>query len=75
MCIRDSVCTARKRHQQKLGEVLESLYNASKYNERQKLDIVAQELAIAHKKLDEITGGDYNDEVLESIFSEFCIGK
>ena len=57
------------------GEVLENIYNASKYNDRQKLDIVAQELAIAHKKLDEITGGDYNDEVLESIFSEFCIGK
>ena len=71
----ENVGTARKRHQQKLGEVLENLYNASKYNERQKLDIVAQELAIAHKKLDEITGGDYNDEVLESIFSEFCIGK
>ena len=71
----ENVGTARKRHQQKLGEVVENLYNASKYNERQKLDIVAQELAIAHKKLDEITGGDYNDEVLESIFSEFCIGK
>ena len=71
----ENVCTARKRHQQKLGEVLENLYNASKYNDRQKLDIVAQELAIAHKKLDEMTGGDYNDEVLESIFSEFCIGK
>ena len=39
------------------------------------LIFVAQELAIAHKKLDEITGGDYNDEVLESIFCEFCIGK
>ena len=71
----ENLVTARKRHQQKLGEILENLYNAAIYNDKDRIDFMAQELAIAHKKLDEITGGDYSDEVLDSIFSEFCIGK
>ena len=45
------------------------------YSKNNEHDFIAQELAVAHKNFDEITGGDHNDEVLESIFSEFCIGK
>ena len=38
-------------------------------------DIVAFELRTGVDTLDEITGRIYNEEILESIFSGFCIGK
>jgi tRNA modification GTPase len=39
------------------------------------LDIVAEELRLAHHALGEITGKVYADELLGEIFSNFCIGK
>lgn len=39
------------------------------------LDLVAEELRLAHHALGEITGVVYADDLLGKIFSEFCIGK
>jgi tRNA modification GTPase len=39
------------------------------------LDIVAEELRLAHHAIGEITGKFYADELLGEIFSNFCIGK
>jgi len=39
------------------------------------LDIVAEELRLAHDALGEITGKFYADDLLGEIFSNFCIGK
>ena len=39
------------------------------------LDIVAEELRLAHHSLGEITGKVYADDLLGEIFSNFCIGK
>lgn len=39
------------------------------------LDIVAEELRLAHEELGKITGKVYADDLLGEIFSNFCIGK
>jgi tRNA modification GTPase len=41
----------------------------------QALDLLAEELRLAHKALGEITGAFTADDLLGVIFSSFCIGK
>ena len=39
------------------------------------LDLLAEDLRLAHDALGEITGAMTADELLGEIFSRFCIGK
>lgn len=39
------------------------------------IDIIAEHLKTAIKKVDEITGRDISEEILDNIFSRFCVGK
>ena len=39
------------------------------------LDLLAEELRLAHQALGEITGEFSADDLLGEIFSRFCIGK
>jgi tRNA modification GTPase len=39
------------------------------------LELLAEELRQAQHALDEITGEFYTEDLLDHIFSEFCIGK
>jgi tRNA modification GTPase len=39
------------------------------------LDLLAEELRLAHNALSEITGQFTSDDLLGEIFSRFCIGK
>ncbi|MBC7993063.1 MAG: tRNA uridine-5-carboxymethylaminomethyl(34) synthesis GTPase MnmE, partial [Rhizobacter sp.] len=39
------------------------------------LDLLAEELRLAHNALSEITGAFTPDDLLGEIFSRFCIGK
>ena len=48
---------------------------AIKYNDNQQLELVAEELRFAHQSLVAIVGGDINEDLLDKIFSDFCIGK
>lgn len=70
-----NVTLARERHVESLRACLKNLYNASKYNDNQQLDLVAEELRRSHLHLQKILGGDVNEELLDEIFSNFCIGK
>ena len=38
-------------------------------------DLISQELSFGLLQIHQLLGKDYNDEVLDQIFSEFCIGK
>lgn len=38
-------------------------------------DLISQELSLALMEINQLLGKEYNDEVLDKIFSEFCIGK
>ena len=67
--------TARSRHLQELEDTLERLCMATKYNDNHQLELVAEELRFAHQSLIAIVGGDVNEDLLDKIFSDFCIGK
>lgn len=56
-------------------ETRDSLERALGVLSGQPLELVALELREAWRKLGEITGETASGELLDQIFSEFCIGK
>ena len=67
----------RQRHIEALDRACSHLSAAiehSKLND-QVLDLVAEELRLAHQELGQITGQVSADDLLGNIFSNFCIGK
>lgn len=73
--IDETTGTARSRHLRELKLALERLYMSIKYNDNHQLELVAEELRYAHQNLIAIVGGDVNEDLLDKIFSDFCIGK
>ncbi|KQW46701.1 MULTISPECIES: tRNA uridine-5-carboxymethylaminomethyl(34) synthesis GTPase MnmE [unclassified Roseateles] len=68
---------ARERHVQALARTAEHLMLAREVAAQRDaaLDLLAEELRLAHDALGEITGAFSADELLGVIFSSFCIGK
>ncbi len=68
---------ARERHVQALRRTQEHLAmaHAVSIQKPPALDLLAEELRMAHDALGEITGAFTADELLGVIFSSFCIGK
>lgn len=68
---------ARERHVQALRRTREHLDMAQAVAHQQPpaLDLLAEELRLAHDALGEITGAFSADDLLGEIFSKFCIGK
>ncbi|MBT9493119.1 MAG: tRNA modification GTPase, partial [Paucibacter sp.] len=68
---------ARERHVQALKRTREHLDLALSvaHQEPPALDLLAEELRLAHDALGEITGTFSADDLLGEIFSKFCIGK
>ena len=68
---------ARARHVQALGRTAEHLTHARGHAARADgaLDLLAEELRLAHDALGEITGAFTADDLLGEIFGRFCIGK
>ena len=73
----EGLFTARTRHVQALRVTREHLHLAAEQAARADaaLDLLAEELRLAHDALGEITGAFGADELLGEIFSRFCIGK
>jgi len=73
----EGVWLARERHVQALRRIQEHLEAADAYLAPQALalDLLAEELRLAHQRLSEITGAFTPDDLLGEIFSRFCIGK
>lgn len=72
----DGLVVTSERHKQKLDEALKSLCLAEtglKHGESP--EIVAFNIRQGINEIDEISGRIYNEEVLDRIFSRFCIGK
>ncbi len=64
------------RHRQKLQAALKSLHRAKRMIKAgESPEIPAFELRQAASAIDEITGKVYTEDILEQIFSTFCIGK
>jgi tRNA modification GTPase len=72
----DSVVVSRVRHQTALRRASEALRHAGKSVEaHMPAELVAVDVRAAADALGEITGTITTDEILERVFSEFCIGK
>jgi tRNA modification GTPase len=73
----EGVFIARTRHVQALRLTREHLAAALAQAARHDaaLDLLAEELRLAHDALGEITGAFTSDDLLGEIFSRFCIGK
>ncbi len=68
---------ARARHVHALARAREHLQHAQAHAAVRDaaLDLLAEELRLAHRALGEITGQFSNEDLLGEIFSRFCIGK
>jgi tRNA modification GTPase len=72
----ESVLVTSTRHQEALRRAAEHLRAAvSSLEQALPLDFVSIDLRAAYDALGEVTGETASDNLLERIFSEFCIGK
>ena len=72
----DSVVVSRLRHKVLLQQAAEALHHAlAAIEETQSAECVALELRVALQALGEIVGVVTNEDILDQIFKEFCIGK
>ncbi|MET0756282.1 MAG: tRNA uridine-5-carboxymethylaminomethyl(34) synthesis GTPase MnmE [Pseudoxanthomonas sp.] len=71
----DGEFSARARHVDALLRAQEHANTAKRELDHESLELVAEELRLAHEALGEITGTVSPDEMLGRIFSTFCIGK
>ena len=72
----ESALVTSARHQEALRRAAENLRAASVSLQRQlPLDFVSIDLRAAYDALGEVTGETASDDLLDRIFSEFCIGK
>jgi len=73
----EGVFMARTRHLDALHRTSEHLRIAGLHADQRDaaLELLAEELRLAHEALGEITGAFTPDDLLGVIFSRFCIGK
>jgi len=73
----EGVFIARRRHVQALAECAAHLEEAQALVREPAagLELLAEELRLAHRALEAITGAFTNEDLLGEIFSRFCIGK
>jgi len=69
------ILITRERHRQHLEQCLDSLKNFSKKNDAEDFDKAAEDLRLATRHLGMIVGKVDVEEILDSIFNDFCIGK
>jgi tRNA modification GTPase len=71
----DDILITRERHRQHLEQCLDYLKNFNKKNKVEDFDKAAEDLRLATRHLGMIVGKVDVEEILGSIFNDFCIGK
>jgi len=71
----DDILITRERHRQHLKQSLKHLKNFNKKNEVDDFDKAAEDLRLSTRHLGMIVGKVDVEEILGSIFNDFCIGK
>ena len=71
----DDILITRERHRQHLQQCLDHLNNFNQKQEIEDFDIAAEDLRLATRHLGMIVGKVDVEEILGSIFNDFCIGK
>ena len=63
------------RHKQCLEDALKNINNALEDIDAQTLDLISIDLKLAYSALGEITGNTTGEDIIDAIFSKFCLGK
>ena len=71
----EDILITRERHRQHLEQSLNHLKNFEEKNEAEDFDKAAEDLRLATRQLGMIVGKVDVEEILGSIFNDFCIGK
>jgi len=72
----ESLLISNTRHKQALYRTLENCDTAlNRVNANEYLDLISIYITAAMKALGEITGDELEEDLLNKIFSEFCVGK
>jgi tRNA modification GTPase len=71
----EDILITRERHRQHLEQSLEHLKNFEEKNGPEELDKAAEDLRLATRHLGMIVGKVDVEEILGSLFKDFCIGK
>jgi|TARA_B100000780_G_scaffold110715_1_gene77482 tRNA modification GTPase len=71
----EDILITRERHRQHLEQSLKYLENFEEKNEAEDFDKAAEDLRLATRHLGMIVGRVDVEEILGSIFNDFCIGK
>ena len=73
--VNENTIITRERHREHLRECVNNLESFEKKNNLREFDKAAEDLRLASRNLGMIVGKIDVEEILGSIFSEFCIGK
>ena len=73
--ISQNILITRERHRLKLNECLKEIDNFLKKDQKKDIEIAAEDLRLATRHLGGIVGKVDVEEILGSIFKDFCIGK
>ncbi len=71
----ENILITRERHRQNLEKCVEHLQNFEDKNNLEEFDKASEDLRLAIRHLGTITGKVDVEEILDSIFNDFCIGK
>ena len=71
----NSALITRERHRVKLKECLKEIDNFMKKDQNKDIELAAEDLRMATRHLGSIVGKVDVEEILGSIFKDFCIGK
>ncbi len=71
----NTVLITRERHRVKLNQCLKEIDNFLKKDQNKDLELAAEDLRMATRHLGNIVGKVDVEEILGSIFKDFCIGK
>ena len=70
-----SILISRERHRVKLNECLKEIDNFLQKDQKKDIELAAEDLRIATRHLGSLVGKVDVEEILGSIFKDFCIGK
>ena len=70
-----NILVTRERHRIKLNHCLNEIDNFLKKDKKKDIEMAAEDLRLATRHLGEIVGKVDVEEILGSIFKDFCIGK
>ena len=73
--MKDNILVTRERHRQKLTSAAKEIEKFLKKDQKKEIETAAEDLRMATRHLGSIVGKIDVEEILGSIFEDFCIGK